>query len=120
MATQNKTRIDKWLWAVRAYKTRSQANTACASGKIKIDSSSVKPSQAVNLGQVIEFKKNKQIYIFKVLKVIEKRTGADEAQACYEDLSPPQQTYDYQPGSLPVHLIIHMPSGANCATGFTN
>ena len=81
-------RIDKWLWAVRFYKTRSIASKACNAGKVKIDGKSVKPSKTIEVGDLIQYGKNGLKYQAKVLQLIEKRVGASEAVKCYEDLTP--------------------------------
>ncbi len=65
------------------------ATNACSSGKVKVEGKSIKASYQVEEGTSISFKKNKLDHIYKVLKVIEKRVGAELAQKCYEDLSPP-------------------------------
>lgn len=83
-----KERIDKWLWSVRIYKTRTKATKACKEGKVKIGDEKVKPSQLIEEGDVVEAKKAGIYYTLKVLKVISKRVGAPIAQDCYEDLTP--------------------------------
>jgi ribosome-associated heat shock protein Hsp15 len=91
MSELDKTRIDKWLWAVRIYKTRSLATEACAAGKIKINGESVKASYLLKPGQTIQLNKQGEKSTFKVIKIIEKRVGAPIAIACYEDLTPPEE-----------------------------
>lgn len=90
MADLLKVRIDKWLWSVRAYKTRTEATNACSSGKVKIEGKRVKAAQMLTTGEVVEFKKAGNQKIYKVLRLIQKRVGAQIAQECYEDLSPPE------------------------------
>jgi len=84
-------RIDKWLWAVRIYKTRSQATIACRNGKIRVRELIVKPSHEVRPGEIIEvnippFKK-----MIRVLGMIEKRVSAKLAEYFVEDLTPPEE-----------------------------
>ena len=69
-------RIDKWLWAVRLFKTRTLAAEACKKGKITIDTVSVKPSRTIRVNDVIQIKKPPITYAFKVLAVTENRMGA--------------------------------------------
>jgi len=76
MAEKNTTRIDKWLWVVRIYKTRSIATKACAGGKVKIEGNTVKASRMVRKGDIIQVRKGVIKYEYKVLKIAEKRIGA--------------------------------------------
>lgn len=69
-------RIDKWLWAVRIFKTRSQASEACKKGYVRVKESSVKPSREVRVGEVIHVKKAPITKSFKVLALVGKRMGA--------------------------------------------
>ena len=86
-----KTRIDKWLWAIRIYKTRTLASDACAAGKIKIDGDSVKASYLLKVGQTVHINKQGDKLVLKSIKLIEKRVGAALAVECYEDLTPPEE-----------------------------
>ncbi len=86
-----KTRIDKWLWAIRIYKTRTLASDACSAGKVKIDGESVKASYMIKVGQTVHIQKQGEKHIIKCLQLIEKRVGAAIATTCYEDLTPPEE-----------------------------
>ena len=69
-------RIDKWLWAVRLYKTRSLATEACKKGRILIQQVSVKPSRVVKVGDVIQIRQAPVTYSFKVLALAQNRMNA--------------------------------------------
>ena len=86
-----KIRIDKWLWSVRVFKSRTLATNACKSGRVKIEEAPVKASAAVEVGQKVQVRKNGFDLEFKVIKLIEKRVGASIAVECYEDLTPPEE-----------------------------
>ncbi len=87
----DKVRIDKWLWAVRLFKTRTQATDACNEGKVRIGDEVAKPAKSVEVGQTVTVRKNSAQLTYKVEAVIEKRVGAPQAQACYEDLTPEEE-----------------------------
>ena len=84
-------RIDKWLWAVRLYKTRSQATDACRAGKVKIESDPVKPSREVRKDQVISIHAGAMTKTVKVLELLEKRVGAKLVAQYMEDLTPAEE-----------------------------
>ena len=69
-------RIDKWLWAVRIYKTRSIAAEACKKGHISIGDRTAKPAHNVRVGDIVNVKKAPVTYSFRVLKCAENRVGA--------------------------------------------
>ena len=91
MSEIQKIRIDKWLWSVRIYKTRTLATEACAAGKVKIESESVKAAYLLKVGQTIHINRQGEKLILKSLKLIEKRVSAPLAAECYEDLTPPEE-----------------------------
>ena len=91
MAEKNTTRIDKWLWAVRIYKTRSIATQACAGGTVKIDGNTVKASRMVRKGDIIQVRKRVIKYEYKVLKIAAKRMGAKLVRDFMEDLTPDEE-----------------------------
>jgi len=80
-------RVDKWLWHVRIFKSRTQASNACRSGKIKIEDSSIKPSYKIKVDDILTVKKEGFELIFKVVAIIKKRVSATLAQPCYENLT---------------------------------
>jgi ribosome-associated heat shock protein Hsp15 len=84
-------RIDKWLWAVRVFKTRTIAAEACKKGRVMINGSQVKASRMVKSGDVIQVKKPPVTYSFKVLQAIEKRIGAKSVSEMMENVTPPDQ-----------------------------
>ena len=91
MAEKHTTRIDKWLWAVRIFKTRSLASEACSGGKIKIDGSAVKSSRNIVQNDIVQVRKGVVKYLYKVLKIAEKRMGAKLVQDFLEDMTPKEE-----------------------------
>jgi len=85
-------RVDKWLWAVRLFKTRGLAAEMCAAGKVKRLGRSLKPASPLQLGDPLEipFPDGPGTRGVTVRSVIEKRVGAPEARACYEETTPPE------------------------------
>jgi len=69
-------RIDKWLWAVRLFKTRSLAAEACKKGKVFVHNTAAKPSRTINIGDIIQIRRNPVVYSFKVLGISQNRMGA--------------------------------------------
>ena len=80
-------RIDKWLWAVRIFKTRSQASEACKKGRIIIGGIQVKPSRIVKTGEIIIIRKPPVVYTYKVKGLLQRRQSAKIAQEYYDDLT---------------------------------
>ena len=83
-----KTRIDKWLWAVRIFKTRTLATEACKAGKVKIMGKSIKPSYMITIGEELMVTKQQIQKHLKVLGILDKRVSASIAEENYEDLTP--------------------------------
>ncbi|MES2920062.1 MAG: RNA-binding S4 domain-containing protein [Verrucomicrobiota bacterium] len=85
-------RADKWLWATRFCKTRGHAADLCATGKLKRNGHPLKPASPVQPGDLLEipFAEGPGVRLISVIAVIDKRVGAPEAQACYEDLTKPE------------------------------
>ncbi len=84
-------RIDKWLWAVRIFKTRTIASDACKKGRVMIDRVAVKPSRNVRVGDVIDVRKPPVTFSFKVLGLADKRMGAKLVTRFMENVTPPDQ-----------------------------
>lgn len=81
-------RIDKFLWAIRAFKTRTEATEACKGGRIKIGGDNAKPSREVSPGDVITVRKGAVTYTYKVLLPLSNRVGARLVVDFAEDLTP--------------------------------
>lgn len=84
-------RIDKYLWAVRIYKTRSLAAEACKKGRVLMDEMPVKASRTVMAGDRIQVRKMPVIYTYAVKDPIEKRVGAKIVMNYVEDLTPEEE-----------------------------
>lgn len=84
-------RVDKWLWAARIYKTRSQATEACKKGHVTIDELPVKPSRNLHEGETVKVRKSSLTRSFKVLKLAEKRMSAKLAVGFVEDVTPKEE-----------------------------
>jgi len=91
MEEKNGIRIDKWLWAVRVFKTRSMATNACRSGKVVIGANSVKPSHIVKIGEEIKISHGPFGPItrtFKVTGLLDKRLSAKIAKDYVQEITP--------------------------------
>lgn len=84
-------RIDKYLWAIRAYKTRTDATDACKGGKIRVNGADIKPSKTVKVGDVISVRKGAVTYTYKVLELLEKRQSAKLVPEFAENLTPQEE-----------------------------
>ncbi|MBD5176124.1 MAG: RNA-binding S4 domain-containing protein [Muribaculaceae bacterium] len=86
-------RVDKWLWAMRVFKTRSMATDAVKKGRVSMGGAVIKPSRTVKEGDVIEVKKPPITYTFRVKAVSENRLGAKLVPDYLENITPKEQ-YD--------------------------
>ena len=84
-------RIDKWLWAVRLFKTRSLAAEACKKGKVIIQNVQVKPSRNVKVGDVVCIKRNPILFSFKVIALAENRMNAKLVAGFMENVTTADQ-----------------------------
>lgn len=84
-------RLDKYLWSIRAYKTRSEATTACNGGKVRLNGADVKPSKAVKVGDVIVVRKGPVTYTYKAIALIDKRQGPKLVSQYAENLTPQEE-----------------------------
>jgi ribosome-associated heat shock protein Hsp15 len=80
-------RIDKFLWAVRIYKTRTLAAEACDKGRVIIDGNSVKSSRHIKTGDILLISKPPVIHTFKILKVLSTRLSAELVKQYIEELT---------------------------------
>ena len=84
-------RIDKYLWCIRIFKTRSLATTACKKGQIKLDDKSIKPSKEVFGDELIIVRKNQINYQIKVLDLPKSRVGAKIVDLYRKDVTPKEE-----------------------------
>ena len=84
-------RIDKWMWAVRIFKTRTIAAEACKKGRVTINGAQAKAARMVKPGDIVAVKKPPITYSFKVLQTIEKRVGAKLVPEMMENVTTPDQ-----------------------------
>ncbi len=99
---KEKLRIDKYLWAIRLFKTRSQAGDACDNGKVKWLGNNVKAAKAVNIGEEYEVRNEAKKIVIKVTGLLEKRVAYPEAIKHYEDVTPPEEldVVKFQPSAF--------------------
>ena len=84
-------RIDKYLWAIRAFKTRTEAAEACKGGKVKSGGDNVKPSRAVIPGEILTVRKGVVTYTYRVIQPLESRVGAKLVPQYAENLTPEEE-----------------------------
>jgi len=88
---KEKLRIDKYLWAIRLFKTRSQAGDACSKGKIKMNGNALKASRLVAIGDEYEVKTESRRWVVKVTGLLDHRVQYSEAIKFYIDLTPAEE-----------------------------
>ena len=96
MAEKEKLRIDKYLWSIRAFKTRTLASDACKAGRVKLDGNNIKPSHEVKVGEIYQVSKGLERKVIKVTGLLESRVDAKTAVFFYEDITPLEQTTAYK------------------------
>ena len=84
-------RIDKWLWAVRIFKTRSDAAEACRTNRVTLNGSYTKPSREIKPGDTVTVRKTLVTYSFRVLALVSSRQGAKNVPEYMEDITPPEE-----------------------------
>ncbi|HSF90258.1 MAG TPA: RNA-binding S4 domain-containing protein [Saprospiraceae bacterium] len=92
----DKVRIDKYLWSIRIFKSRTLATDACKEGKVKLHDENAKPSTMVTVGDIIDVIKDGFKLKYKVVQLIEKRVSPILAKPCYEDLTPEEEINKYK------------------------
>lgn len=88
---KEKLRIDKYLWAIRLFKTRSQAGDACSKGKVKMNGNAIKASRIVAMGDEYEVKTESRRWVVKVTGLLDHRVQYSEAIQFYVDLTPAEE-----------------------------
>lgn len=83
-------RIDAWLWAIRAYKTRSAATASCRAGHVRLNGSPAKASATLVTGDTVTVRMSGFERILEVRRLIAKRVGAEAASHCFTDHTPPR------------------------------
>lgn len=94
-----KIRIDKWLWAVRIFKSRAISTDACNSGKVKIAGKSIKPSRAIKINETITVQKGIVKFVYEVTGLIEKRVSAKIASENVKDLTSAEEKFKMKAAS---------------------
>ncbi len=92
----NEVRIDKWLWAVRVYKTRSIAAEECKKQRVLINSAQAKPSRTVKIGDIVSVKKNNILFSFKVLALSQNRMNAKLVPNFMENVTTQDQLEQFE------------------------
>lgn len=88
---KEKLRIDKYLWSIRIFKTRSLAAEACEKGKVKLNGDNVKPAKTVAIGDEYEVKTPIKRWLIKVTGLLDHRVQYGEAIKYYSDITPPEE-----------------------------
>lgn len=90
--TENKSvRVDKYLWSIRVFKTRSIASDECRKGRISINNVQVKPSRVITKNEIIAVKKPPVVFTYRVIEPIENRVGAKLVDQFVEDITPDEE-----------------------------
>jgi ribosome-associated heat shock protein Hsp15 len=87
----NDLRIDKFLWAVRIYKTRSIAAEACSKGQVTINDMTLKPSRHVNVGEIITVRKSPMVHTYEVKGLLHNRLSAEKVKEYINELTPDEE-----------------------------
>lgn len=95
-AEPEKLRIDKYLWAIRIFKTRSLATEACKAGRVKMNGQNIKASYVVKVGDTYAVQKGVEKKVVFVTALLERRVDAKTAVQFYEDRTPVEETYAYK------------------------
>jgi ribosome-associated heat shock protein Hsp15 len=87
-------RVDRWLWAIRLFKTRAESTKACTAGHVRVNGRTAKPASPVDVGDRIEARIHDRDRVVEVTRTINRRVGAPLAVECYIDHSPPPPPRD--------------------------
>jgi len=89
------TRVDRWLWAVRIFKSRSEATDACRGGHVRVNGNPAKAATTVRVGDQVTARAHGRARVLEVVRVIDRRVGAPIAAECVVDHSPPPPARDW-------------------------
>ncbi|MCI8997989.1 MAG: RNA-binding S4 domain-containing protein [Muribaculaceae bacterium] len=84
----NEVRVDKWLWAMRVFKTRTVATEACKKGRVYVGDTPIKPSRTIKVGDIVKVRKPPVTYSFRVLALTQNRLGAKLVPDYMENITP--------------------------------
>jgi len=96
MPEKEKLRIDKYLWAIRIFKTRTLAAEACKAGRVKLDNQNIKPSHEVKVGETYQVSKGIERRVLKVTGLLENRADAKTVVDFFQDITPVEQTQAFK------------------------
>jgi len=96
MPEKEKLRIDKYLWAIRLFKTRTLATEACKAGRVKLDGQNIKPAHEVKIGEIYQVSKGIERKVIKVTGLLENRMDAKSVVDFYDDETPIEQTHGFK------------------------
>jgi len=116
MNTSDRVRIDKWLWAVRVCRTRSDARDLCERGRVEVNGSSAKPSRMISAGDEVSVRKQSIEYRFRVLGCIEKRVGASKVPEYMADLTPEEAVEQARKIKAANRPVLRRPDGSGRPT----
>jgi len=108
---EEEVRIDKWLWAVRIYKTRSMATSEIQKGRVTINGIAPKPSRIVKPGEIITVRKPPVTYTYRVKGLLHNRVSAKIAKEYVDDLTPPEEIQKFYQQRLQTNLRREKGSG---------
>ena len=91
----DETRVDRWLWAVRIFKSRSEATDACRGGHVRVNNKPAKAATLVRIGDRVAARAHGRARVLEVVRVIDRRVGAPIAAECIVDHSPPPPERDW-------------------------
>ncbi|MDX9769392.1 MAG: RNA-binding S4 domain-containing protein [Tenuifilaceae bacterium] len=100
MGTESAARIDKWLWTVRIFKTRSIATDECKKGRVRVNDAEIKPSKEVKAGDTITVRKPPVVYSYVVKDIPKSRIGAKLVPDYLENTTPADELAKLEPGFL--------------------
>ena len=100
MGEDSSTRIDKWLWTVRIFKTRSISTEECKKGRVKLNESEVKPSKEIKIGDTITVRKPPIVHSYIVKDIPKSRIGAKLVSDFLDDITPNEELAKLEPGYL--------------------